>query len=122
MQLVSSFEDLVQQISWVMTTPTAASFLIVLAGWLFARRHTVTGMLQAAGGVGRKHHSAFHRVFATARWSLDEMGMAVLALAWCWPSPGRWRRRTVRSFWFSMTRWPANAAARFLASGCTTTR
>jgi hypothetical protein len=32
MQLVSSFEDLVQQISWVMTTPTAASFLIVLAG------------------------------------------------------------------------------------------
>jgi hypothetical protein len=82
MHLVSSFEDLVQQISSVMTSPTVASFLIVLAGWLFARRHTVTGMLQAAGGVGRKHHSAFHRVFAAARWSLDEMGLALLALAW----------------------------------------
>ena len=75
MQLVSSFEDLVQQISWVMTTPTAASFLTVLAGWLFARRHTVTGALVAAGEVRRKHHSAFHRVFATARWSLDVMGL-----------------------------------------------
>jgi hypothetical protein len=82
MQLVSSFEDLVQQISWVMTTPTAASFLIVLAGWLFARRHTVTGALVAAGEVRRKHHSAFHRVFASARWSPDAMGLALLALAW----------------------------------------
>ncbi len=56
------------------------SFLIVLAGWVFARRRTVTGMIQAAGAVGTKHHSAFHRVFAAARWSLDELGLAVLAL------------------------------------------
>ena len=82
MQLVSSFRDLVQEISLIMTTPTFANFVILVAGWLFARRRTVTGMLQAAAGVGRKHHSAFHRVFATARWSLDAMGLALLTLAW----------------------------------------
>jgi len=80
MNLISSFRDLVHEISWVMTAPTFQSFLIVLAGWLFARRRTVTGMIQAAGAVGTKHHSAFHRVFATARWSLDEMGLAVFGL------------------------------------------
>lgn len=81
MHLVSSFESLVHEISWVMTQPTFHSFLVVLAGWLFARRRTVTGMIQAAGAVGTKHHSAFHRVFAAARWSLDDVGLAVFGLA-----------------------------------------
>lgn len=26
-----------------------------------------------------KHHSAFHRVFSAARWSLDELGLAIFA-------------------------------------------
>jgi hypothetical protein len=80
MQLVSSFRDLVQQISSVMTEPTLQSFLVLVAGWLFAHRHTVTHLIQVAGAVGTKHHSAFHRVFAAARWSLDAMGLAVLDL------------------------------------------
>ena len=80
MTLVSSFREMVQQISYVMTVPTFNSFLILLTGWVFARRRTVTGMLLAAGAVGTKHHSAFHRVFATARWSLDEMGLALFRL------------------------------------------
>ena len=77
MTLVSSFVDLVQQVSFVMTAPTFASFMIVLTGWVFARRRTITGMILAAGAVGTKHHSAYHRVFAVARWSLDELGLAV---------------------------------------------
>jgi hypothetical protein len=35
-------------------------------------------------GGGAKHHSAYHRVFSAARWSLDELGLAVFALA---PAP-----------------------------------
>jgi hypothetical protein len=38
----------------------------------------------AAGGEGAalpEHHSAYHRVFSAARWSLDAVGLAVLALA-----------------------------------------
>lgn len=80
MTLVSTFADLVQQVSWVMTQPTFQSFVIVLTGWVFARRRTVTNMILAANAVGAKHHSAFHRVFAAAQWSLDELGLAVFGV------------------------------------------
>ncbi len=48
MELVPSFVEIVQRVSLVMTAPTFASFVIVLAGWVFARRHTVTRMILAA--------------------------------------------------------------------------
>lgn len=48
MNLVSSLVDLVQQVSSVMTQSTFQSFFIVLTGWVFARRRTVTGMILAA--------------------------------------------------------------------------
>lgn len=80
MTLVSSFVDILQQVSWVMTAPTFTSFVTVLTGWVFARRRTVTGMILAAGAVDAKHHSAFHRVFASAAWCLDELGLAVFKL------------------------------------------
>jgi SRSO17 transposase len=34
-------------------------------------------MLTATGIAGKRHHAAFHRLFATARWSLDALGLAV---------------------------------------------
>lgn len=86
MSLVPSFVDLLQSLSLVMTCPTFESFLTVMTGWVFARRHTVTGMILAAGAVAghgdaaAKHHSAYHRLFAAARWSLDELGLAVFGL------------------------------------------
>jgi hypothetical protein len=74
--------DLLQPLSVLMTTPSFGSFQTLLAGWVFARRCTVTGMIVAAdAAVGHKHHSAYHRFFAAARWSLDEMGLAIFALA-----------------------------------------
>jgi hypothetical protein len=93
-ELVPSFRELVQQVSFVMTAPTFASFVIVLGGWVFARRRTVTRMILAADAVkspgrnGVKHHSAFHRVFAAARWSLDDLGLAVFHLLLPWVGPG----------------------------------
>jgi hypothetical protein len=61
-----------------MTAPSFDSFLTLLGGWVFARRCTVTGMIVAADAArGRKHHSAYHRLFAAARWSLDELGLAI---------------------------------------------
>jgi hypothetical protein len=80
MTLVSSFGELVQQVSGAMTQPTFSTFLMVLTGWVFARRRTVTNMILAAEAVGTKHHSAFHRLFATAAWSLDDLGLAVFRL------------------------------------------
>ncbi len=84
MTLVSSFTEMVQQVSCVMTAPTFASFVTLLTGWVFARRRTVTGMIQAADAVKAKHHSAFHRVFSKARWSLDELGLAIFDLILPW--------------------------------------
>jgi len=63
-----------------MTQPTYRRWVTLLAGWLFAPRRTVTGMLIAAGVSGKRHHAGFHRVFANARWSLDRLGIAVLNL------------------------------------------
>lgn len=88
MELVSTFEALVREVSFVMTRPTFQTFLMVLTGWLFARRRTVTGMILAAGAVGVKHHSAFHRLFASARWSLDDLGLAVFDLVLRLVDPG----------------------------------
>lgn len=79
--LVPSFVDLLQPLSFVMTAPSFQSFLTLITGWVFARRRTVTGMILAAdAATGAKHHSAYHRLFAAARWSLDELGLAILGL------------------------------------------
>ena len=88
--LVPSFLDLLQPLSAAMTAPTFESFVTILTGWVFARRRTVTGIIVAADATaaGAKHHSAYHRVFAAARWSLDELGLAVLALALALPWVG----------------------------------
>jgi hypothetical protein len=79
---------LLQPLALVMTTPSFASFVTLLTGWVFARRHTVTGMILAAGAAGTKHPSAFHRFFAAAQWSLDELGLAVFGLIQPWRVPG----------------------------------
>ena len=84
LQLVSSFREIVFQLSFVMTAPSFASFTTLLTGWVFARRRTVTGMITAAGAVDLKNFSSYHRVFSTARWSLDKLGFAVFDLILPW--------------------------------------
>lgn len=80
MNLVTTFTQLVESTAAdVMTSPTVASLRSILTGWVFAARRTVTGMIVASGAVGLKHHSAFHRVFSSARWSLDALGLATFA-------------------------------------------
>jgi len=80
MNLVTSFAFILQEFAVVMNTKTLENFTTLTAGWIFAHRHTVTGMIVAAGVAGVKHHSLFHRIFAAARWSLDDAGLAVFRL------------------------------------------
>lgn len=63
-----------------MTAPTALNLLLLLPGWILAPRRTITAMLQAAGLAGKLHHARFHRLFAKARWSLDQVGLALFRL------------------------------------------
>lgn len=80
MFVVGSFAVVLQELAVVMTAPSFHNFLIIVTGWVFARRRTITGMLTAAGVAGKRHHAAFHRLFAAARWSLDALGLAVFGL------------------------------------------
>jgi len=80
MSLVPSFGQLLQSFSTCFTKPSFATFVTVLSGWVFARRHTVTGGIVAADSAADKHHSAYHRFFAAARWSLDAGGLVLVAL------------------------------------------
>jgi hypothetical protein len=68
----------------MMTAPSFDNFCVVLTGWIFASRHTITQMLLAASAVGTKHHSAYHRLFAAARWSRDRIGLGLFDLIRPW--------------------------------------
>ncbi len=78
MDIVSSFSDLLQVFAMTMTPATQGNLRELTVGWVFAPRRTITGMLRA-GGVER-HHSAFHRIFSSAKWSIDTAGLAVYDL------------------------------------------
>jgi hypothetical protein len=79
MTLLPVLWQLLQPFSQQMTAPTFASFCTLVLGWIFARRHNVTGALRACDHFD-KHFCAYHRVFAAARWSLDAVGLALLGL------------------------------------------
>jgi hypothetical protein len=79
MSLVPSLLPWLQPFFQFMTAPTAASLQTVLAGWILARRHTVSSALLIQEDLP-KHFSAYHRLFAAARWSLDAIGLALLKL------------------------------------------
>ena len=78
MDVCSSFVQMLQVFAVAMTAPTHANLIELMTGWVFAPRRTIMGMLRA-GGVER-HHAAFHRLFATAIWSIDSVGLAVYDL------------------------------------------
>jgi SRSO17 transposase len=67
------------------TTPSAANFQLVIAGWVHCLgRRTITAVALASGAVGTRHVSAFHRFFARARWDLDALGRVLFTLAVAW--------------------------------------
>jgi SRSO17 transposase len=80
MDLPTSFTTMLQEVAFVMTVPTFSTFCELMTGWVFARRRTLTGIMMAAGLVGERHHSVFYHVFAKARWSRDQLGLAVFGV------------------------------------------
>ena len=74
MQLTPTFGSLLLRFRSVFTAPTFATFLSITAGWCLSHRHRyVTEMIQSAGAVHRGHHSRYHRFFANAAWSIDDL-------------------------------------------------
>ena len=63
------------------TEPTFRRFTTLLTGWILCvGKHTVTGVIRAAGVVGKRHHSGYHRFFSQARWTTDQVGLALFRL------------------------------------------
>jgi hypothetical protein len=75
MDVATSFVPLLQVFAVEMTQPTFHNLVTLFTGWIFAPRRTVLGMIRSSG-VDR-HHAAFHRLLATARWSVDAVGLAL---------------------------------------------
>jgi DDE superfamily endonuclease len=74
MQLTPTFRTLLLRFRSVFTAPTFATFLHLATGWCLSHRHRyVTEMIQAAGAVSDGHHSRYHRFFAHAAWSIDDL-------------------------------------------------
>lgn len=79
MELVSSFRDLLPPLAACFTAPSCANFETLLCGWVFAPRRTVTTLILAAGAPARGF-ARFHRFFARARWSREQLGGALFTL------------------------------------------
>jgi len=84
MELVPGFVVLLQALSPTMTAPSFESFTTIACGWMLASRRTITRMLLCVGESAEKHFSSYHRLFSCARWSLDQLGLAVFALIEPW--------------------------------------
>jgi len=78
MDVATSFDALLQVVAVVMTKPSANTFRTLVTGWVLAPRRTIMDMVRACGT--DRHHAAFHRLFATACWSVDQAGLAVFDL------------------------------------------
>jgi len=78
--LVPGFQELLQGLAPAMTSPSFVSLCTIVSGWLFSGRGVVTRIIVAAGSGATKHFSSYHRLFSTASWSLDAMGLAVFTM------------------------------------------
>lgn len=78
MDVATTFLPLLQVFASEMTRPTFQTFLILVSGWLAAPHRTILGIVRASGT--QRHHAPFHRLFASAPWSVDRVGLAVFDL------------------------------------------
>lgn len=79
--IVASFSELLYCFLGCFTAPSFDTFHTLMSGWVLnLGRHSVTATVRAAGAVGWKHISSFHRFFSRARWCRDELGIVLMGL------------------------------------------
>lgn len=78
-RLPASLAAVLQPLRGCFTAPTFTTFCALVSGLIaMPAGRTVTGMLLGAGVSRLWHHSRGHRFFATARWDVDQFGLALL--------------------------------------------
>jgi hypothetical protein len=79
--LPPSFAVLLATLRPCFTAPTFRTFTALLAGMIaLPQRRTITGMLTGAGLAGIWHHSRAYWFFGHARWSVEQITVAVTRL------------------------------------------
>jgi hypothetical protein len=79
--LPASFVTLLRRLRPVFTAPSFANFVVLVAGFAHALGgHRITDAIRAAGPAASKHYTTYYRFFSHARWSLDELGFALIEL------------------------------------------
>src|SRR5262245_56474297 len=80
-----SFVGLITAFEACFAAPSFRNFATLVTGWVHCLgRRTVTAVVTAAGAVGERHISVYHRFFARAQWALDDVGQVVFRLAMRW--------------------------------------
>jgi len=88
--IATSFAPLLALFADCFTAPTFGTFCHVVNGWILCLgRHTVTGVLQASGAIGQKHHTSFHRFFRSSVWAVEDIGLRLVELVLQLVSPGQ---------------------------------
>lgn len=79
--LPESFVALLMRLRPVFSSPSFVNFVVLVAGFVHALGgHRITDALRAAGPAATKHYTTYYRFFSHARWSLDELGFALVEL------------------------------------------
>lgn len=79
--LPESFVGCLSAFQHCFTTPSFRRFTTVMTGWLLCiGKHTVTGVMRAAGVVGKREHSGYHRFFSRGAWLPEQVGLVVMRL------------------------------------------
>jgi len=77
--LISAWNNIVLQLSYIFTEPTARIWQQIVLGWILKRGPTtVTGIFRTLGNLANKHWTVYQKFFYRAAWSLEELSMAVL--------------------------------------------
>ena len=83
--LPATFVALLDAIGPCFRARSFENFQVVAVGWVHAlSRHRISDVIGAAGSVAGKHFSAYYRLLSRAKWSLDEVGIALLAAIVRW--------------------------------------
>ena len=77
--LPESFLSCLALLEGCFTSPSYQRFVTLMTGWVLCiSKHTVTGVMRAAGVVGVREHSGYHRFFSRGAWEPERVGLALM--------------------------------------------
>jgi hypothetical protein len=77
--LVSAWNSLVLQLSYIFTEPSARTWQQIVLGWVLRRGPmTVTGIFRTLGDLADRHWTVYQKFFYRTRWSLNYLSTVLL--------------------------------------------